>query len=195
MRHRHRRFAAHRQSRGLLLRRLSGIRAPARPRDLLDAKGGSDIVQVAPATLTFTRGQDRIRGLRLTPKGLYRWYATCCNTPVGNTLTPSVPFVGVLASIFDRASQRAEEVFGAPTGAIQGRFAVGEAPPGSRGIKLSLLMRALGKVLGWRLTGKSWPHPFFRRGSGAPIYPFDVLSRDEREALRPYCGPNPTARA
>ncbi|HTO65548.1 MAG TPA: DUF6151 family protein, partial [Bradyrhizobium sp.] len=37
--------------------------------DLLDAKGGSDIVQLAPATLRFTRGQERIAGLRLSPKG------------------------------------------------------------------------------------------------------------------------------
>src|ERR1700759_4852191 len=47
--------------------------------DLLDDHGGSDIVQVAPASLTFVQGQDRIKGLRLKPKGLYRWYASCCN--------------------------------------------------------------------------------------------------------------------
>ena len=35
--------------------------------DLLNARGGSDIVQVAPAALTFTRGLDRIVGLRLKP--------------------------------------------------------------------------------------------------------------------------------
>jgi hypothetical protein len=40
--------------------------------DLLDAHGGSDIVQVAPAALSFTQGAERIRGLRLTPKGVNR---------------------------------------------------------------------------------------------------------------------------
>ena len=30
-------------------------------------------------------------GAAAEPKGLYRWYATCCNTPVGNTLGPAVP--------------------------------------------------------------------------------------------------------
>src|SRR5690349_9274547 len=55
--------------------------------DLLDAQGGTDIVQVAPpASLVFDRGSDRIVGLRLTPKGLYRWYAISCKTPVGNTV-------------------------------------------------------------------------------------------------------------
>jgi len=35
--------------------------------DLLDAQGGTDIVQVAPAAVSFAQGQHRIVGLRLTP--------------------------------------------------------------------------------------------------------------------------------
>lgn len=163
--------------------------------DLLDAHGGSDIVQVAPASLSFVQGQDRIVGLRLTPKGLYRWYASCCNTPVGNTLSPAVPFVGIIATAFDQGAQRAGDVFGPPTGAILGQHAVGQAPPGSTGINLSLMLRALAKILGWRLFGKAWPHPFFSRGGDAPVHPVNVLSHEEREALRAYCGPHPTARA
>jgi hypothetical protein len=54
--------------------------------DALDAHGGSDIVQVAPASLEFVRGTEQIAGLRLGPRGLYRFYATCCSTPLGNTL-------------------------------------------------------------------------------------------------------------
>src|SRR6476469_6142214 len=56
--------------------------------DLLNAKGGSDIVQVAPAAVSFTQGQQHVVGLRLKPNGLYRWYAKCCDTPVGNTMSP-----------------------------------------------------------------------------------------------------------
>ena len=44
--------------------------------DLLDENGGSDIIQVAPCTVTFDRGTDKIAALRLGPKGPYRWYAT-----------------------------------------------------------------------------------------------------------------------
>src|SRR5262249_2209217 len=69
--------------------------------DLLDVRGGSDIVQVAPASITFEQGQHRIAGLRLTPKGLFRWYARCCNTPVGNTISPAIPFVGISVQAFD----------------------------------------------------------------------------------------------
>ena len=158
--------------------------------DLLNENGGSDVVQVAPATLTFTQGQDRIAGVRLSPKGLYRWHTTCCNTPVGNTLSPAVPFVGLIAKTFD--VPRVDDVVGPPTGAIQGKFAVGEAPAGSTGLNLSLILGAIGKVLGWRVTGKVWPHPFFARETRAPIYPISVISKERREALRALCGPRPT---
>lgn len=160
--------------------------------DLLDAKGGSDIVQVAPAALSFTRGLDRIIGVRLKPNGLYRWYASCCNTPVGNTLTPSVPFVGLFAQTFD--TPHLDDVVGAPTGALLGKFAIGEPPAGSTGLNLSVLLRAVARVLGWRLSGRAWPHPFFARDTRAPVYPVTVLSQQRREALRAFCGPNPTAR-
>jgi len=163
--------------------------------DLLNSQGGSDIVQVAPASLAFLQGQHRIVGLRLAPKGLFRWYASCCNTPVGNTLTPAIPFVGIVAQAFDNAPQRADDVFGPPTGAILGKYAIGEPPAGSTGLNLSLILRAIGKVLGWRLRGKAWPHPFFGKGEGQAIYPFTVLSQQEREALRPLCGPQPAVPA
>jgi hypothetical protein len=162
--------------------------------DLLNAQGGTDIVQVAPASLTFTKGRDRIAGLRLTPKGLFRWYATCCNTPVGNTLGPAIPFVGIVAQSFDGGAERSQAVFGAPLGAILGKHAIGQPPAGSTGINLLLLLRAITKVLGWRLRGRAWPHPFFQLKTREPIYPLKVLPNEQREALRAYCGPQPTAR-
>ena len=163
--------------------------------DLLNAQGGSDIVQVAPASLAFVQGQDRIKGLRLRPGGLYRWYASCCNTPVGNTASPALPFVGIIATAFDHDTQRADDVFGTPVGAILGKYAIGRAPAGSTGLKLPLLLRAIGKVLGWRLRGKVWPHPFFKRDDGTPVYPLEVLSPEARDEIRPFCGPHPTAKA
>ena len=162
--------------------------------DLLDAHGGSDIVQLAPASLTFVQGQDRIVGLRLTPKGLFRWYATCCHTPVGNTLSPAIPFVGIIVEALAGA-QRPDDVFGRPVGAIMGKFAIGDPPAESKRMNFGLLLRAIRMVLGWRLRGRAWPHPFFARETRAPVHPLTVLSQSEREALRPFCGPHPTARA
>jgi hypothetical protein len=155
--------------------------------DLLDLHGGTDIVQVAPAALSFERGTERIVGLRLTPKGLHRFYASCCKTPLGNTVGPAIPFVGIVAKAFVD-----DEIFGKPIGAIAGKYAVGIAPDGSTKVNLWLLARAVRMVLGWRLTGKAWPHPFFDRATRAPTRPLTTLSRSEREALRPLCGPRPT---
>src|SRR5215813_363473 len=69
--------------------------------ELLDAHGGSDIVQVAPASLTFEKGAARIAGLRLSAKGLYRFYSECCKTPLGNSISTAVPFVGIVAQAFE----------------------------------------------------------------------------------------------
>jgi hypothetical protein len=161
--------------------------------DLLDVRGGSDIVQVAPASLTFVQGQHRIAGLRLTPKGLFRWYACCCNTPVGNTLGPAIPFVGIVAQAFDNGVQHPDDVFGSPIGAMMGKYAIGNPPAGSKGIGWSILARALRMVLGWRVRGQTWPHPFFERETAAPIYPVSVLPQSQRESLRRLCGPHPAA--
>jgi hypothetical protein len=160
--------------------------------DLLNAHGGSDIVQLAPASLSFVQGKERIVGLRLTPKGLYRWYAGCCNTPLGNTVGPAIPFVGVIAQAFESGSQKPDDLFGPPIGAFFGKCAVGGAPEGSTGFNLKLMARALGMILGWRIRGQTWPHPFFERTTRAPSFPVATLSSQEREALRPLCGPAPT---
>lgn len=162
--------------------------------DLLDPHSGTDIVQVAPASLSFDRGNERIVGLRLSPKGLYRWYASCCKTPLGNTLGPAIPFVGIVAQAFEGDAQRPDDVFGKPIWAIQGKYAVGDAPEGSTRFRPLLLMRALGLVLGWRLRGRTWPHPYFDRATRTPRHPVATLSRAERDALRPLCGPHPAVR-
>lgn len=161
--------------------------------DLLDPQGGSDIVQMAPARLTFVQGQNNILGLRLTPKGLHRWYARCCNTPLGNMVSPAVPFVGIVSAAFDVSGQSPDQIFGKPIAAIKGEYALGDPPPGSKGIGLALMVRTIAKVLGWRLKGLAWPHPFFDRATGKALYPVVSLTAEEREALRPFCGPKPAA--
>ena len=157
--------------------------------DLLDRNGGTDIVQVAPASLTFVQGQDKIAAVRLSPKGLYRWYARCCNTPVGNTVSPSIPFVGLVAQTFARDGQTPDQLFGRPVGAILGKFATGDVPKEVQGTSFGLIFRALRLVLSWRVSGKVWPHPFFDQATREPRYPITVLTREQREALRPLCGP------
>ncbi len=165
--------------------------------DLLDERGGTDIVQVAPAALSLDEGREHVEALRLSPKGLFRWYAGCCKTPLGNTLQPAFPFVGVPLEFFAGApdAARRDEAFGPPRAAVGGQSAIGEPPPGSTSLQVGFLARTARLLLGWKLGGKSWPHPFFDRATRAPIRPPKILSREERDALRPLCGPRPAAGA
>jgi hypothetical protein len=84
-----------------------------------------------------------------------------------------------------------DDIFGKPVGAILGKYAIGTAPEGSTKLNLRLLARAVRMVLGWRLRGQTWPHPFFDRATRAPSRPLTTVSRTERDALRPLCGPHP----
>jgi len=158
--------------------------------ELLDARGGSDVVLVPPAVVSFTRGQDRIGGVRLGANGLFRWRACCCQSPLGNTGRPAIPFVSLQASSFRAEGVDPAAVFGQPRGAIMGQFAIGGPPPGWKGVPLRLMASTVARVLGWRLTGRTWPHPFFDR-TGKPLYPVTTLAPEERERLRPLCGPRP----
>ena len=141
-------------------------------------------MQVAPAALTFSRGNEHIAGLRLTPKGLFRFFARCCNTPLGNALGPGFPFVGISVRSFDTRDKSTDQTFGAPRGTIHGRNAIGGAPAGSTKIDLPLIARALFLILSWRLSGKQWPHPFFDRATGGSSRPMTILSFAERAELR-----------
>jgi hypothetical protein len=153
---------------------------------VMDDRGGTDIFQVAPARMKVTEGGDALRCVRLTEKGLYRWYTECCRTPAGNTL-PRVPFVGIAHCFMDHeADGRArEDVLGKPLGLIQGRFAVGGLPPGAQRVaSFGLVARCARVILGWWITGKGAPTPFFDPKTRAPrIEPY-VLRANEREALR-----------
>src|SRR5690606_23051673 len=72
--------------------------------DLLDVRGGSDLVQADAASVSINQGSEHIVGMRLSPKGTHRWYAGCCNTPLGNSLDRAMPFIGGLPiQLFARA--------------------------------------------------------------------------------------------
>jgi hypothetical protein len=73
-----------------------------------------------------------------------------------------------------------------------GKFATGGAPEGSTKVNVRMIAHASRLILGWKLFGKAWPHPFFENRSLALRYPITTLTAAEREALRGKCGPNPS---
>lgn len=133
--------------------------------DILDAWGGTPIYQMAQGRVVITAGADNIRCVRLTPKGMHRWYCGCCRTPIGNTLGPGAPFIGLIHTFL------ADEAAAGPhLGPVQGliftRFAGADAPDTVRTTTNSptLLFTALRRILGWKLRGLGKPSPFFKNG-------------------------------
>jgi hypothetical protein len=145
---------------------------------VLDVRGGSEIVQVLPKNLRFTQGLDALACLRLTPKGLLRWYAGCCRTPIGNTLpTPKLSFIGLVHACLDTSEVSLEEAFGPIRTWVNTKGASGDPKPKEEGVA---------KAIGWflcttfkaRFNGDYKRNPFFDPTTGAPIVTPRVLTND-----------------
>lgn len=148
--------------------------------DLLDQNGGAEIFQTAPSRLSFSSGFDKARCLRLSDKGMLRWYAGCCNTPIANVMASSgFPIVGMVSAIIaiDDTS-----VLG-PITRVQARFAKGVPPADAeRSASLATIARVVRFLIAGRLRGAHKPNPFFVEGR--PAVTPRVLSSAERDALR-----------
>ncbi len=73
--------------------------------EVLDDNGGTDIFQTSSGQLEFDEGMEQLACVRLTESGMFRWYAACCRTAIGNTPgTRQVPFVGLIHSCVDHAT-------------------------------------------------------------------------------------------
>lgn len=152
---------------------------------VLDAQGGSDVVQLAPHRIRITQGAAHLAVMRLSDQGMLRWYAACCRTPVGNTMSSrAMPFTGLLAQCLDSAPL--EAAFGPVRASANTESAIGEPKPRAFGMAGAVL-RILGMVLGSRLSGRYKDTPFFN-ASGAPVAEPRVLSAEERARLRPTPG-------
>ncbi len=74
--------------------------------EILDERGGSEVIQVLPRNVSFTQGTEALACMRLTGKGLLRWYARCCNTPIGNTLDNfKISFIGLVHSCLETSGR------------------------------------------------------------------------------------------
>src|ERR1700735_2640325 len=155
-------------------------RVLGRESETLDAQGGSDIVQTLPKNVTFTQGVDALACIRLTQKGMIRWYAGCCKTPIGNTLeNHKISFVGLLHNCLETPERPLPNSFGAVRTYANTHGAIGEPKPKSKGI---------GATVGWllktilraRFNGDYKRTPFFI--DGRPIATPRVISSAERDA-------------
>lgn len=156
--------------------------------DLLDANGGTEVIPAYPADVEILQGQEHLKATRLSPKGLFRFSTTCCNTPVAN-LQPGAPWAGFLRCMYTSGSGQAQaldQTLGPVRSRIMGRFAKGTPPAGTASkINLKAMVAVLPFIAKGVLTGKGKPSPFFGADGLTPVAPVHVLSKAERDAARP----------
>jgi hypothetical protein len=143
---------------------------------ILDAQGGSQLYQAQPYQVAFLSGTDHLAVMKLSEKGLYRWYATCCDTPLGLTAgTPKISFASFLVANMHPPLDT--------LGPVRFRYKADQA--------LSTVTEAKGSLIGFaarttrnamrsRLNGKWRKTPFFDAQSGQSIVLPRVLSPEER---------------
>jgi hypothetical protein len=152
--------------------------------EILDAHGGTDVVQTSPARVAFTQGREKLACMRLTPKGLHRWYADCCKTPIGNTLgSAGMPFVGLICACLGTGG--AGPARDAALGPVRARVNVGSAKrdAAAHGIRssgvLSSVLHFARLILAARLRGDQKASPFFDARTGRLVVAPRVLSDAE----------------
>lgn len=134
---------------------------------VLDTHGGTEIFQTFPNRIRLTGGVEHLRCLRLSHKGLHRWYAGCCRTPVANSLGKAwIPFLGILHTFWSGADAAMRDAaLGPVLYRTFGRFAVGEPPPDAHpGVPPGLAWRATRQTLAGLARRAHRPSPLFVDG-------------------------------
>ena len=147
--------------------------------DILDADGGTEVVIVPFACFNLETGMEHVRCLRLSEKGMFRWYWGCCNTPIANTQpSPMAPAVSVHGACIVEANKLSLE----PITRVMARHATGNPPPDAeQGIAFPTLLKILWFMLKNFVRGAGKPNVLHPHGQilTAPR----VLTPVERKAL------------
>jgi hypothetical protein len=149
---------------------------------VLDARGGTDIVQTSPQAVRLIRGRQHVACVRLTSDGLMRWYAACCNTPIGNT-PPNyrLSFVGLIHCCLSDLERSLDASFGPSRMRVHTGSAWDEPKPRGRGV-VCAVVRLGSMMLRARLSGAYRDTPFFGP-DGVPMVAPKVLSAEEHAAV------------
>lgn len=139
------------------------------------APGPVEILQLAPGEVAFDTGAEHLAAMQLSPKGMLRWYAKCCDAPLATTpRTPGFPFAGFIVKRIDDPS---------PLGPIKTRGFIPQ--PNGKQKHEGILPAALGllrRAAVSRLSG-SWKNsPFFDHETGKPVATPRVLTKEMRSS-------------
>lgn len=151
--------------------------------DILDEMGGTDVMATLPKYVTFTQGVEALACMSLTESGLLRWYASCCNTPIGNTPRDfKISHVGLVHTCLADPPRTLEASFGPVRMRVNTKHAKGKPKPMPISTIASVL-RFASSLIRARLDGTYKSTPFFATDRGIPIVPPKVLTSSERERV------------
>lgn len=155
------------------------------PAGMLDEFGGTDIVATPPRFVSLIAGAEQLACMSLSPQGTLRWYAACCNTPIGNTPRDrKLAHVGLVHSCLEREGASLEQDFG-PVRMRVSRKRVHGVPPKAPAVASTLaLARYLARLAWARVSGGYRANPFFD-AAGAPRVQPRVLTQQERASFTP----------
>ncbi|WP_253283427.1 MULTISPECIES: DUF6151 family protein [Ruegeria] len=143
------------------------------------APGPVDIFQMAPDEIEITAGGQFLSAMKLSPNGMLRWYASCCNAPLATTpQTARLPFAGFIVG---RITGDVSALGPVTTRGFVPRPDGKQKHEKVRFAAFGLLRRALQS----RLSGRWKKTPFFDPETGDPAVVPNVISKDERVALYP----------
>ena len=150
--------------------------------DLLDKNGGTEIIPAYPADIKIIAGKDVITCVRLHSKGMYRFYTSCCQTPIGNT-DPKSAWVGIIHQAYTRKdSNLPDRELGPVKCRMLGKYAKGTVPAGTpQTFDLKGLVTIMPFMIKGKIFGKAKPSPFFENGE-AIVTP-KVLTAEERSKI------------
>ena len=136
-----------------------------------EAQDGVDLWQTTPDRIEIATGADHLVPVRLSPKGLFRWTAKCCDTPMFNTFSgPGLPFTGVLTrNLADLAPLGPVIAHGFVTG-----------PDGKQRHQHGhrVVWRLLKRTVVAKLSGRGRKTPFFQ-ADGTPITAPELAPRPD----------------
>ncbi len=145
-----------------------------------DELGGADFVATQARYLRLTEGTEHLACLSLSEHGLLRWYARCCQTPLGNTARNwKLPYVGLTRVCLDAEPNSYERSFGAVKMRVNTASAT-QAPPAMALQTFATLARLIPQIMAGSLSGAYRSTPFFS-SEGVPVTRVQVVSKAERE--------------
>ena len=156
--------------------------------ELLDQNGGSEVIPVYPRDVQILKGKEYLKCMRLSPKGIFRFSTSCCNTPVANTKPGFwLGFHRILYATTDPT--KLDNILGPVRSSIMGRFAKGTLPAGTPDTyNLKSFICVMPFMLKGKLLKKFKGSPFFEDDGETPVVTSHMVPRPEKNSARALAG-------